>query len=82
MVSNKDVANEIIKLLQGSMLSKKTKNKIIKEIRQRLGVGSVMVTDVLSQLKALKVVSFETVGRAEVYSVNKENLKRIEEIKD
>jgi len=82
MATNKDVANEIIKLLQQSELSKKTKNKIINEIRQRLDVGSVIVTDVLSQLKALQVVSFEVVGRAEVYSVNQKNLPRIEEIKN
>lgn len=55
---------------------------MIKEIRRRLSVGSVQVTDVLSQLKALKVVSFESVGKAEVYSVNEENVSRIEEIKD
>lgn len=82
MASNREVAKSIIKLLKESTLSKKTKNKMIKEIRRRLSVGSVQVTDVLSQLKALKVVSFESVGKAEVYSVNEENVSRIEEIKD
>jgi methyl-accepting chemotaxis protein len=83
MVSNKEVAQEIVKLLQESEdITKKTQNRIIKEVSKRIDVGSVMVTDVLSQLKALQVVSFQIVQRAKVYSVNKKNLDRIGEIKD
>lgn len=83
MVSNKEVAQEIVKLLQESEdITKKTQNKIIKEVGERLEVGSVMVTDVLSQLKGLQVISFQIVQRAKVYSVSKKNLGRIEEIKD
>lgn len=83
MVSNKEVAQEIVKLLQESEdITKKTQNKIIKEVGERLDVGSVMVTDVLSQLKGLQVISFQIVQRAKVYSVNRKNLGRIEEIKD
>jgi hypothetical protein len=83
MVSNKEVAQEIVKVLQKSKdINKKTKNKIIKEVSERLDVGSVKVTDVLSQLKGLQVVSFQTVQRAKVYSVNEDNLRKIEEIED
>ena len=83
MISNKEVAQEIVKLIQESEdITKKTQNKIIKEVSKRTDVGSVMVTDVLSQLKALQVVSFQIVQRAKVYSVNEKNLDRIGEIKD
>jgi hypothetical protein len=83
MVSNKEVAQEIVKVLQKSKdINKKTKNKMIKEVSERLNVGPVKVTDVLSQLKGLQVVSFQTVQRAKVYSVNENNLGKIEEIED
>jgi Cdc6-like AAA superfamily ATPase len=83
MVSNKEVAQEIVKVLQKSKdINMKTKNKIIKEVSERLDVGSVKVTDVLSQLKGIQVVSFQTVQRAKVYSVNEKNIGKIEEIED
>lgn len=48
MVSNREIAEEIVKVIRGN--KDITKNKLIQEVRRRLKVGSSTITDILSQL--------------------------------
>jgi Mn-dependent DtxR family transcriptional regulator len=80
MVSNREIAEEIVKVIRGNRDIIKT--KVIQETRKRLKVGSSTVTDILSQLYALKVVDYKVIQKAKVYFVNEKNLKELEKIKD
>lgn len=80
MMSNKEIAEEIVKFIRGN--KDITKTKLIQEVRKRLKIGSSTVTDILSQLYALKVVDYKVIQKAKVYFVNEKNLREIEKIKD
>lgn len=80
MVSNREIAEEIVKVIRGN--KDITKNKLIQEVRRRLKVGSSTITDILSQLYALKVVDYKTIQKAKVYFVNEKNLGELEKIED
>lgn len=80
MMSNKEIAEEIVKFIRGN--KDITKTKLIQDVRKRLKVGSSTVTDILSQLYALKVVDYKVIQKAKVYFVNEKNLREIEKIKD
>jgi Mn-dependent DtxR family transcriptional regulator len=80
MVSNKEIAEEIVKFIRGN--KDITKTRLIQEVSKKLKVGSSTVSDILSQLYALKVVDYKVIQKAKVYFVHEKNLKEIEKIKD
>jgi hypothetical protein len=80
MVSNREIAEEIVTVIRGN--EDITENKLIQEVRKRLRVGSFTITDILSQLYALKVVDYKTIQKAKVYFVNEKNLGELEKIRD
>jgi hypothetical protein len=75
MVSNREIAEEIVTVIRRN--EDITENKLIQEVRKRLRVGSFAITDILSQVYALKVVDYKTIQKAKVYFVDekKVNLK-------
>ncbi|MCJ7761082.1 hypothetical protein MUP59_08100, partial [Candidatus Bathyarchaeota archaeon] len=80
MVSSREIAEEIVEVIRAN--NDIMKNKLIQKVREKLKVGSSTVTDVLSQLYALKVVDYTTIQKAKVYCVNEKNLGELETIKD
>jgi hypothetical protein len=72
MVSNREIAEEIVKVIRGN--KDITKIKLIQKVRERLKAGSSTVTDIFSQLYALKVVDYKVIQKAKVYFVNEKNL--------